>query len=108
MGSFLAGNAASPTPAAAGRQWSSTAAVLNTPPPAATRGPDSFSYTVGDIYGGTDTRTVDVTVTSANAPSSNFVYGPAIVAGTFWFALRAPGDDLHSRNQRLIGRSRLG
>ncbi len=34
-------------------------------------GPDSFSYTVSDIYGGTDTRTVDVTVTSANAPSSN-------------------------------------
>jgi autotransporter-associated beta strand protein len=46
-------------------------------------GTDSFNYTVSDGFGGTDTRTVTVTVTSANAVSLNLVYGPTTDGGDF-------------------------
>jgi hypothetical protein len=46
-------------------------------------GPDSFTYTISDNYGGTVTPTVYVTVTSASGGSPNVVSGPTYANGTF-------------------------
>ncbi len=55
------------TPSAAHGTVSCTAAGICTYTPAANYfGPDSFSYTVSDGHGGTDTATVNVTVTPVN------------------------------------------
>jgi alpha-tubulin suppressor-like RCC1 family protein len=52
-------------------------------PPTDVTGADSFTYTVSDGHGNTDTGTVNVTIASSTAVSLNVVYGPVVEYGDF-------------------------
>ena len=54
-------------------------------------GTDLFSFVVSDIYGGSATGTVQVTVTSANLPSPNVVVPPAFDSGSGTFSVTFAG-----------------
>jgi hypothetical protein len=54
-------------------------------------GTDLFSFVVSDIYGGSATGTVQVTVTSANLPSPNVVVPPAYDSGSGTFSVTFAG-----------------
>jgi hypothetical protein len=54
-------------------------------------GTDLFSFVVSDIYGGSATGTVQVTVTSANVPSPNIVVPPAYDSGSGTFSVTFAG-----------------
>jgi uncharacterized delta-60 repeat protein len=42
-------------------------------------GPDSFTYTIGDGHGGTDTATVSVTVTAVNDPPAELIMSGGVI-----------------------------
>jgi hypothetical protein len=54
-------------------------------------GADLFSFVVSDIYGGSATGTVQVTVTSANVPSPNVVVPPSYDSGSGTFHVTFAG-----------------